>query len=114
MNKSKNIEIINQFRQLPDNWGLDGNIKPNEESIQSACDVVKNLENPFSIQPLGEGGILIRYKNGTRVAWIECYNDGGIGYTLTTKNKIIGDRDITSRLDILDLISDIKKHILLK
>ncbi len=64
------------------------------------------------INPSVEGGLQLYYNNDEFGAYIECYNDGEIGYTLTHYGKSVSSRDLVDeKMDALDFIRDIQVHL---
>lgn len=71
---------FSELGQLPDNWG--GSEKPSDRSLSVAWSIVQSMErhghHVRHIAPIADGGLAVRYADGTRSARFDVYNDGGI------------------------------------
>lgn len=104
---------LSQMRHLANDWNLDGAAAPNDDAIQNASRIIEAINRPVDyIHPSVEEGILIHFLNGHFGAFIECYNDGDIGYTLTHYGKSVSSKDLSSKtVSPLEFIGEIQVHL---
>jgi hypothetical protein len=104
---------LNQMRHLADDWNLDGAEKPSDLSLSNANKIMEAVNRKvISMCPSVEGGVLIQFKNGYFGVYVECYNDGEIGYTLTHYGKSVESKDMLDQnIASLDFICAIQNHL---
>lgn len=105
---------LNQMRNLPPSWSIEEHIAPpNDTAIVNANRIIEAINRkPFETSPSIEGGVFIRFNNGSFSAIIECYNDGEIGYTLMSYGTSISSRDLKDEnIDPLLFIVEIQNHL---
>ena len=104
---------LNSLRDLPDNWSLDGAAKPNDAAIQNANKILEAINRkPSELRPSVDAGVYIQYRQGHLSVFVECYNDGEIGYTLLQNRKPVKSRDMfAENMSALDFISDIQNYL---
>lgn len=104
---------LNQLRNLSIDWNLDGAERPNDNSINKASKIIDAINRKTnSLLPSVEGGVLIHYENNNFGVYIECYNDGEIGYTLTNNRQVISSKDSNDKdFDMLTAIAEIQQHL---
>ena len=102
-----------QMNHLPVNWHPNGAEPPNSQAISNSNKIYEILKlEPVSMLPSVEGGIMIRYEAGQFGAFVECYNDGDIGYTLTYEGKSTKSVDLVhERISSIDALADILAHL---
>ena len=85
---------------------------PAEISVVNAIKIIETLGRPATIRPSAEGGVMIRYGDSSLGAYVECYNDGEIGYTLTDQRRPVATADIKLEgFEIPSVISKVRKHL---
>ncbi len=105
---------LSQMKNLGSSWNLDGAESPNSDALAKAERWLSQFApvQPVSVLPSVEGGILLRFVSGSFEAFIECYNDGDVGYSLVSFNKVIKTKDLgRSSDDVLEATADIKSHL---
>jgi len=104
---------LTQMRNLSNDWSLEGSPKPSDTSITNANKILEAVNREvYDIQPSVEGGVMIQFKNNQFGVFVECYNDGEIGYTLTYNGKSVSSVDmIEQKISGVDFISAIQTHL---
>lgn len=90
-----------------------GTPKPTSDAILNADRIIVILDlDPEYAGPSVEGGVAMNFKNGRLGAFVECYNDGEIGYALTFDGKTTRSVDLLeSGMNILDFVLNIRNHL---
>jgi len=88
-------------------------LRANSVAATNADKLIKILHlEPLSVHSC-EDGVMIRYQNGDRSAFIQCYDDHMIGYTLAIGKKSIRSIDIGANegIDLLNGLVDVCDHL---
>jgi hypothetical protein len=112
-----NNDVVKKMRELPEGWSIEGAAKPNDLSIKNTNDVLEWIKKqihiePISVEPSIEEGMMIRFHKDMFDAYIECYNDGEIGYTIARQGRCIVSHDICNEGINTDIFySDLKQYL---
>jgi hypothetical protein len=103
---------ILELGRLPDDWG--GSEKPSESACSVALSLVRSMERhghrPLLIAPIADGGLAVRYAEGTRPARFDVYNDGGIVVATRAGREVPTQYAELPEADAVAALSDFIQH----
>ena len=78
-------------------------VLPNAIAIENANKVIELMGiDPASTRSSVEAGVMLRFGTEEIGAFVECYNDEEIGYTLINDAKSVGSKDISPDVSLED------------
>lgn len=84
MTKEECLDKLDSFRNLPNNWNTYGAARPENTVIEIAKRTLSLVHtSPAKILPTSAGGITIKYKKDSKIAYLQIFNDEQILLLLT-------------------------------